>query len=195
MQIDKNDNIWFASSEGISCINKDKSKKVYSFNDNPKFGNDFYVASSKDNAGNIWFSSSSTLIKYNGTEFISYTSPNYSDACSILCDGDIVWVLLKNDKLLKFQNNEFETIDLSPAVTGIEESKAEESNTKAYVSNGVLYIENDEGINSVEVYEATGRVITSGSYNSNSIQIQLPATINGVILVKVNSEVVKTIVE
>ncbi|MBQ3556013.1 MAG: hypothetical protein IJA09_07350 [Bacteroidales bacterium] len=193
IQIDKNDNVWFASSEGISCINKDKSSTVYSYNDYPEFGNDFYVASSKDNEGNIWFSSSTTLMKYNGAEFTTYTCSDYKEACSILCDGDIVWVLLKNDKLLKFQNNEFETIDLSPAVTGIEESTAEVSNTKAYFSNGVLYIENVEGVNSVEIYDTTGKIITSETYNNASAQIPLPTTLKGVIMVKVNNEVVKVI--
>ncbi|MBR3608762.1 MAG: hypothetical protein IKL50_02615, partial [Bacteroidales bacterium] len=141
------------------------------------------------------FSSSTILMKYNGAEFTTYTCDGYEEARAILCDEDIVWVLLKSDKLLKFQNNEFETIDLSPAVTGIEESTADVCNTKAYTSDGVLYIENAEGVNSVTVYDAMGRVITSGTYNSSSVQIQLPATLKGVAMVKVNNEVVKVICE
>ncbi len=77
--------------------------------------------------------------------------------------------------------------------SGINESIADTPKTKAYVSNGVLYIENADGINSVEIYDTTGRVITSGSYNSSSVQIQLPVTIKGVILVKVNDEVIKVL--
>ena len=95
---------------------------------------------------------------------------------------------------MKFQNNEFETIDLSPAVTGIEESSIEETSTKAYVSNGVLYIENAEGINSVEIYDTAGKIITSGTYNNASVQVSLPTTIKGVIMVKVNNEVVKVMI-
>ena len=55
----------------------------------------------------------------------------------------------------------------------------------------MLYIENTEGINSVEVYDATGKVIISDTYDSNLAQIQLPLIIKGVVMIKVNSEVVK----
>ena len=192
IQIDKNGNIWFASSEGLSCMNKDKSRIVYSYNDYLEFGNDFYVASSKDDEGNVWFSSSSTLIKYNGLGFSSYTCSDYNDACSILCDGDIVWVLLKNNKMLKFQNNEFETIDLSYIEAGVEEDKVEISNANACISNGVLYIESDEEITSVKVYDATGKVITSVNTNgATSTQIALPSNINGILILNVDSEVIK----
>ena len=79
--------------------------------------------------------------------------------------------------------------------SGINESIAEESNTKAYVSNSVLYIENAEGINSVEIYDTTGKIITSGTYSNASLQIPLPTTLKGVVMVKVNNEVVKVICE
>ena len=75
--------------------------------------------------------------------------------------------------------------------SGINESIADTPKAKAYVSDGVLYIENVEGINTVEIYDITGRVITSGNYDSKSVQIQLPSTLKGVIMVKVNNEVIK----
>ena len=78
---------------------------------------------------------------------------------------------------------------------GVEEHVAEESNTKAYVSNGVLYIENAEGINSVTVYDAMGRNLTPNpspvERGATNAQIELPSAIKGVIMVKVNNEVVK----
>ena len=80
--------------------------------------------------------------------------------------------------------------------SGIEEVKGVETEApkaKAFVSNGVLYIENVEGINSVEIYDTTGKIITSGTYNNASVQISLPSTLKGVIMVKVNNEVVKVI--
>ena len=193
--VDFDDNIWLTSDDGIHCYNQETGKDSIMTNaTNPNIPAVQFYANDIDDNGNIWFTSESNLLKWNGSEFTTYTCNGYEEARSILCDEDIVWVLLKNDKLLKFQNNEFKTIDLSPAVTGIKESIAEVSNTKAYVSNGVLYVENAEGINSVEVYDATGRVITSGSYNSSSVQIQLPSTLKGVILVKVNYEVVKIVI-
>ena len=124
-------------------------------------GHQLYKINSIDDNGNIWFTSENNLLKWDGSEFTTYTCDGYEEARSMLCDGDIVWVLLKNDTLLKFQNNEFEAIDLTPAVTGIEESTTEVSKTKAFVTNEILNIENAEGINSVVVYDAMGKVITS----------------------------------
>ena len=194
--IDKNDNIWYASEDGINCYYQATGQEVCmtkaqypTMLENRYFGNDI------DDSGNIWFTSENNLLKWDGSEFTTYTCDGYEEARAMLCDGDIVWVLLKNDKLLKFQNNKFEIIDLSPAVTGIEESSIEETSTKAYVSNGVLYIENAEGINSVEIYDTAGEIITSGTYNNASVQVSFPTTIKGVIMVKVNNEVLKVICE
>ena len=88
-----------------------------------------------------------------------------------------------------------EGVNPESVLQGVEEHVAEVSNTRAYVSDGVLYIENAEGINSVTVYDAMGRVISSGTYNNSSVQISLPSTLKGVIIVKVNNEVVKVIYE
>ncbi|MBE6299539.1 MAG: hypothetical protein E7083_04275 [Bacteroidales bacterium] len=79
--------------------------------------------------------------------------------------------------------------------SGINETPKEENITKAYVSDGVLYIESAEDINSVTVYDAMGRIITSGTYSNASLQIPLPTTLKGVVMVKVNNEVVKVICE
>ncbi len=86
-----------------------------------------------------------------------------------------------------------EGVNPESVLQGVEESTAEVSNTKVYVSDGVLYIENAEGVNSVEIYDTTGNIITSETYNNASVQIPLPATLKGVIMVKVNNEVVKVI--
>ncbi|MBR3609476.1 MAG: hypothetical protein IKL50_06295 [Bacteroidales bacterium] len=193
--VDFDDNIWLTSDDGIHYYNQETGRDSILTNaTNPTIPATQFYANDIDNEGNIWFSSSTILMKYNGAEFTTYTCDGYEEARAILCDEDIVWVLLKSDKLLKFQNNEFETIDLSPAVTGIEESSIEETSTKAYVSNGVLYIENAEGINSVEIYDTAGKIITSGTYNNASAQVSLPTTIKGVIMVKVNNEVVKVMI-
>ncbi len=78
--------------------------------------------------------------------------------------------------------------------SGISESIADTPKAKAYASNGVLYVENAEGITSVEVYDATGKVITSVNANgATSAQVVLPSTIRGVLIVKVNDEVVKVV--
>ena len=116
----------------------------------------------------------------------------HRNARSILCDGDIVWVLLKNDTLLKFQDNEFEAIDLSPAITGINESITD--TTKAYISDGVLYIESNEDITNINIYDSMGRKILTlnPSPVERGVQVALP-NVKGVLIVKVNSEVIKVI--
>ena len=58
----------------------------------------------------------------------------------------------------------------------------------------MLNIENAEGINLVVVYDATGKVITSANANgATSTQIALPSNTKGVLIVKVNSEVIKVV--
>ena len=58
----------------------------------------------------------------------------------------------------------------------------------------MLNIENAEGINLVVVYDAMGKVITSVNANgATSTQIALPSNTKGVLIVKVNNEVIKVI--
>ena len=87
-----------------------------------------------------------------------------------------------------------EGVDPESVIQGVEENNITISKTKIFVSNEMLNIENTESINSVVVYDATGKVITSVNANgATSTQIALPLTIKGVIMVKVNNEVVKVI--
>ena len=101
-----------------------------------------------------------------------------------------VWYTLKS---FHYKGKQFYPTEES----GINETPKEESNTKAYVSDGVLYIENSEGINSVAVYDAMGRSLTPNpspvERGATNAQISLPSTLKGVIMVKVNNEVVKVI--
>ena len=79
--------------------------------------------------------------------------------------------------------------------TGINKSIADTQKNKAYVYAGVLYIENAEGITSVEVYNSLGTPLyrRGAGGEDSSLQIALPSTIKGVLFVKVNNEVVKVI--
>ena len=88
-----------------------------------------------------------------------------------------------------------EGVDPESVIQGIEENVVSESNTKAFVSNGVLNIERAEGITSVVVYDATGKVMSSANANgATSTQIALPSTIKGMLIVKVNNEVMKVMI-
>ena len=85
-----------------------------------------------------------------------------------------------------------EGVDPESVIQGVEENVVSESKTKAFVSNGELNIENAEGINSIVVYDATGKVITSANANgATSTQIKLPSNTKGVLIVKVINDVVK----
>lgn len=78
------------------------------------------------------------------------------------------------------------------------ESKAEISNTKAYVANCVLYIEINEDINQISIYDSLGRTILSTNLSPKErgvIAIPLNFNIKGLLLVRVNDEVVKVICE
>ena len=78
---------------------------------------------------------------------------------------------------------------------GIEENIISDNKTKAYIANGVLNIENEGGITSIEVYNSLGTplYLRGAGGEETSIQIQLSSTIKGIIIVKVNNEVVKVI--
>ena len=85
-------------------------------------------------------------------------------------------------------------VDSESVIQGTEENNIAESNAKAFISNETLIIENAEGINTVVVYDAMGKVIASANVNgATSTQIALPSTIKGVLIVKVNNEVVKVV--
>ena len=87
-----------------------------------------------------------------------------------------------------------EGVDPESVIQGVEENVVSESKTKAFVTNEILNIENAEGINSVVVYDTMGKVISSANANgATSTQITLPSTIKGVIMVKVNNEVIKVV--
>ena len=87
-----------------------------------------------------------------------------------------------------------EGVNPETVIQGVKESIAEESNTKAYVSNGILHIESSEDITSVKIYDAMGREVLAHNptQGETSVEIALP-NIKGVLIVKVNEEVVKVI--
>ena len=87
-----------------------------------------------------------------------------------------------------------EGVNPETVIQGVKESIAEESNTKAYVSNGILHIESSEDITSVKIYDAMGREVLAHNptQGETSVEIALP-NVKGVLIVKVNSEAIKVI--
>ena len=195
LTIDKYDNIWYSVERGLIYYNTTTGTTTTYWNDtDAEIPAAHFFASDIDNYGNVWFTSSHYLLRYDGTKFKWWNSYGYHDTKAILCDGDVVWILMSNDVLFRFENEQFEKIDLAPEVAGIEESINDVENIKAYTSNGVLYIENSEEITNISIYDMMGKVITSTNANgATSTQIALPSNTKGVLLVKVNSEVIKVI--
>ena len=193
--VDNDDNIWFTSNYGIHYYNQSTGvDSLMNSTTHSSIPNEHFYIAEKDSDGNIWFSSSTTLMKYNGEKFITYTCSNYKEARSILRDGNTVWILLKNDKLLRYQNRSFKVIDLTPAITGVEENFAETPKAKAFVSNGVLYIESEEDITSINIYDSMGREVLTPNPSpvERGVSITLP-NVKGVLIIKVNNEVIKVV--
>lgn len=193
LTIDKNDNIWYTVNDGLIYYNTQTGvQTLYSHDTDSNIPAAHFFASDIDENNNMWFTSSHYLVKYDGEKFRWWNSYGYHDPRGILCDGDVVWIYMSNDVLFRFEDEKFEKIDLTPEVSGIESNYIEKPNTKAYVSNGVLIVENPEEITNISVYDTMGKLIISTNANgATSTQIALSSTIKGVLIVKVNNEVVK----
>ena len=76
----------------------------------------------------------------------------------------------------------------------IPEGITEEAKTKAFVSNGVLYIESNEDITTVAIYDTMSREVLTSSPSpvERGVEITLP-NIKGVLIVKVNNDDIKVI--
>ena len=87
-----------------------------------------------------------------------------------------------------------EGVNPENVIQGVEESVTEETKAKAFVSNGVLYIEREEDITSVAIYDAMGREILTSNFSTveRGVQVTLPY-VKGVLIVKVNNEVIKVV--
>ena len=87
-----------------------------------------------------------------------------------------------------------EGVNPESVIEGVKESIAEESNTKAYVSNGILHIESSEDITSVKIYDAMGREILAHNPTPGEMRVEIALpNVKGVLIVKVNSEAIKVI--
>lgn len=88
-----------------------------------------------------------------------------------------------------------EGVNSESVIQGVNESITEAPKVKAFVSNGVLYIESNEDITYVAIYDSMGREVYTPTPSpvERVVAITLPSNIKGVLLVKVNNEVIKVI--
>ena len=195
LTIDEHDNIWYTVEKGLIYYNTATGIKTKYWNDtDSNIPAAHFFASDIDSEGNVWFTSSHYLLRYDGSHFKWWNSYGYHDTRAILCDENAVWILMSNDVLFRFENDKFDKIDLAPEVAGIEESINDVKNIKAYASNGVLYIESSEEITNISVYDMMGREILTPNPSpvERGVEITLPNA-KGVLIVKVNDEVIKVV--
>lgn len=90
---DRSDKFWIASNNGIYCIdNETREVQLYSHRTHPEIPEGWYVASDIDDDGNLWFSATDFLLRYDGSIFTRFSCDGYNEARSILCDGKKVWI-------------------------------------------------------------------------------------------------------
>ncbi|MEG1642968.1 MAG: T9SS type A sorting domain-containing protein [Bacteroidales bacterium] len=199
--IDKAGNPWFACSDGIRSYNVADGSMKDSFKTRDGTPIDIpYTAVDIDREGNLWFSSSHNLLKYDGKNFTSYTCEAYKDARSILCDGNIVWIYTKNNKLLKFENDNFSISSLYVNPAGIKTEAELLQQIKAYISSGNLYVSGNTEITHIEVCDISGKQIISRPCTGQSYVVvsNVPFT-RGIYIIKVSAcsgaTTVKVVVE
>lgn len=129
-----------------------------------------YIACDVDDDGNVWFTSTHYLLKYDGEKFESYTAYGYNGAVSVLCDGGDVWVYSTDNKLIRFRDGEFAFIDMPAAgVSRVEEIADGEREFSVRCSGGVLSVSGTKGISRLNVYDAAGRCVRSVVCNDGEV--------------------------
>ena len=88
-----------------------------------------------------------------------------------------------------------EGVNPESVIQGVNESITEAPKVKVFVSNGVLHVESNEDITYVAIYDSMGREVYTPTPSpvERGVAITLPSNIKGVLLVKVDNEVIKVI--
>lgn len=167
LAIDSEDNIWYVCEDGIHHYNQTNAIDThYAFDNYPDIPSALYTACEIDHKGNIWFTSSHYLLKYDGSKFTSYNCYGYDKACSLLCDGDMVWIYTANDDVFCFENEQFNYIHIETGSSNIvRESSEIHQFTVTSDENGIIRISGNIGIISINVYNVSGTLILSSPFD------------------------------
>lgn len=195
LAIDMDDNIWFVRDGEIHCYNQASATDTRYWSGNcVDIPDSFYTACEIDKDGNVWFTSSDVLLKYDGVDFKSYVSPEYKNACSILCDGGTVWIYGSDDILYRFENEELvESVRLEPYMAGTElRETGDKQQVCVTVNDGVLSVVSDEAVfKGIEVCGMDGRMLVSRDYAGGATDSRidlggLAEACGGVVVVRVS---------
>ncbi|MEG1188779.1 MAG: T9SS type A sorting domain-containing protein, partial [Bacteroidales bacterium] len=187
--IDQEDNIWMGSRTGLIHFDTETKKfREFNYLNNPEIPKGFYSASDKDEKHNLWFSCADHLVKYDGNTFTSYSCPEYKEARSILCDKDIVWILTRDQTLLRFDNGEFKAFQLVKD-TGITTTDADAVPFKVSQKAQEIHISGEVSISGVALYNLSGTQLSSQSFASErAVRIEHDGLTDGIYLLKIRHE-------
>lgn len=163
IDIDKQGNIWFCSDKGIYCYDGNIMKCFNSTN-SPLPETIWTYGLSIDADNNVWFGCDNLLFKYDGAEFTSYQVPTDAPVRDLLIDGKAIWVATAFDKLFRFEDGQFESIDFTTNTQKTEE----DDDYRPFVEEGKVWkVGNTQTIldNSVQVvdyYYFAGDTIING---------------------------------
>lgn len=155
--VDRSDKLWVSSNKGLYCIdNETRLVQLYTHRTHPEVPEGWYVASDIDAEGNLWFSATDFLLRYDGQTFTRYSCDGYNEARSILCDGNRVWIYTNDDAILRFENGEFSRVAISDTPTGMQPVSVSGSYRVSCNEQGILTVSGDAGIGRVKVYTTLG---------------------------------------
>lgn len=174
LSIDRNDNIWFVSDDGIHCYVQDTNiDTIYKYKERPDIPWTTYTACDIDQDGNIWFVASHYLLKYDGNKFKYYNCYGFDKAQSIICDGTVIWVYGDNDEIYRFENDKFSLINIKDELNGMINSKSNNNDFNITLfDGGDIHITGSSEIFRVDVYNVAGVLISSDKFKGeNSVTI------------------------
>ena len=163
IDIDKQGNIWFCSDKGIYCYDGN-IKKCFNSTNSPLPETIWTYGLSIDADNNVWFGCDNLLFKYDGAEFTSYQVPTDAPVRDLLIDGKAIWVATAFDKLFRFEDGQFESIDFTTNTQKTEEG----DDYRPFIEDGKVWkVGNTQTIldNSVQVvdyYYFAGDTIING---------------------------------
>lgn len=171
---DRSDKFWVSSNKGLYCIdNETKLVQLYTHRTHPEVPEGWYVASDIDAEGNLWFSATDFLLRYDGQTFTRYSCDGYNEARSILCDGNRVWIYTNDDAILRFENGQFSRVAISDTPTVIQSVPVSDSYRVSCNEQGILTVSGDAGIGRVKVYTTLG-VEVAYATGQGELSLSLP---------------------
>ncbi|MGL4293523.1 MAG: hypothetical protein ACRCSQ_08105, partial [Bacteroidales bacterium] len=187
---DRSDKFWIASNNGLYCIDNDiKETQLYSHRTHPEVPEGWYVASDMDADGNLWFSATDFLLRYDGKTFTRFSCDRYKEARSILCDNNIVWIYTDDDSVIRFENGDFSQVNIDVDPSSINRISESKPYIVCWSEQGALSVSGTTPINRIKVFTTLGTEIAQiNAQGELSLIIpQLPAEKGNIYIIQIQS--------